>query len=49
MLKRSVGYAYTWDYAGDAAAAPRAATLGLGSVAVAASYHATPGRHPAPP
>jgi hypothetical protein len=41
MLKRLVGYAYTWDYAGDAAAAPRAATLGLGSVAVAASYHAT--------
>jgi hypothetical protein len=41
MLKRSVGYAYAWDYAGDATAAPRAATLGLGSVAVAASYHAT--------
>ena len=41
MLKRLVGYAYPWDYAGDPAAAPRAATLGLGSVAVAASYHAT--------
>jgi hypothetical protein len=41
MLKRSVGYAYTWDYAGDPAAAPRAATLGLGSVALAATYHAT--------
>jgi hypothetical protein len=41
MLQRLVGYAYTWDYAGDAAAAPRAATLGLSSVAVAANYHAT--------
>lgn len=41
MLQRLVGYAYPWDYAGDAAAATRAATLGLGSVAVAASYHAT--------
>ena len=26
MLNRLVGYAYAWDYAGDAAAAPRAAT-----------------------
>jgi hypothetical protein len=41
MLKRSVGYAYPWDYAGDPAAAPRAATLGLDAVAIAASYHAT--------
>jgi hypothetical protein len=41
MLKRSVGYAYPWDYAGDPAAAPRAATLGLDGVAIAASYHAT--------
>ena len=41
MLQRLVGYAYPWDYAGDPAAAPRAAALGLGSVAVAASYHAT--------
>jgi hypothetical protein len=41
MLKRSVGYGYPWDYAGDPAAAPRAASLGLDSVAVAASYHAT--------
>jgi hypothetical protein len=41
MLQRLVGYAYPWDYAGDAAAAPRAASLGLGSVAVAANYHAT--------
>ena len=48
MLQRLVGYAYPWDYAGDPAAAPRAAALGLGSVAVAASYHATR-RHPAPP
>jgi hypothetical protein len=40
-LKRSVGYAYPWDYAGDPAAAPRAASLGLNTVAVAASYHAT--------
>jgi hypothetical protein len=52
MLKRLVGYAYAWDYAGDPAAAPRAATLGLSTVAVAASYHATraatplhPGHH----
>lgn len=41
MLKRSVGYGYPWDYAGDPAAAPRAASLGLHAVAVAASYHAT--------
>lgn len=41
MLKRSVGYGYPWDYAGDPAAAPRAAGLGLDAVAVAASYHAT--------
>jgi hypothetical protein len=41
VLQRLVGYAYAWDYAGDAAAAPRAAALGLDSVAVAASYHAT--------
>jgi hypothetical protein len=41
MLKRSVGYAYPWDYAGDPAAAPRAASLGLDAVAIAASYHAT--------
>jgi hypothetical protein len=41
MVKRSVGYAYPWDYAGDPAAAGRAAELGLDSVAVAASYHAT--------
>ena len=41
MLKRSVGYGYPWDYAGDPAAAPRAASLGLDAVAVAASYHAT--------
>jgi hypothetical protein len=41
MLKRLVGYAYPWDYAGDPAAAPRAAALGLDSVAVAAAYHAT--------
>lgn len=41
MLKRLVGDAYAWDYAGDPAAAPRAARLGLDAVAVAASYHAT--------
>jgi hypothetical protein len=41
MVKRSVGYAYPWDYIGDPAAASRAATLGLDAVAVAASYHAT--------
>jgi hypothetical protein len=40
-MKRSVGYAYPWDYVGDPAAAPRAADLGLDGVAVAASYHAT--------
>jgi hypothetical protein len=40
-VKRSVGYAYPWDYIGDPAAASRAATLGLDAVAVAASYHAT--------
>jgi hypothetical protein len=40
-VKRSVGYAYPWDYIGDPAAAFRAATLGLDAVAVAASYHAT--------
>jgi hypothetical protein len=38
---RSVGYAYPWDYEGDPAAAERAARLGLDSVALAASYHAT--------
>jgi hypothetical protein len=38
---RSVGYAYPWDYEGDPAAADRAAGLGLDSVAVAATYHAT--------
>jgi hypothetical protein len=38
---RSVGYAYPWDYEGDPAAAERAAQLGLDSVALAASYHAT--------
>ena len=41
MVKRSVGYAYQWDYIGDPAAASRAATLGLDAVAVAASYHST--------
>ncbi len=41
MVTRSVGYAYPWDYVGDAAAAGRAAEIGLDSVAVAASYHAT--------
>jgi hypothetical protein len=41
MLKRSVGYAYPWDYAGDPAAASRPASLGLDAVAMAASYHAT--------
>jgi len=41
QMKRSVGYAYPWDYVGDPAAAPRAADLGLDAVAVAASYHAT--------
>ena len=41
MLKRSVGYAYTWDYVDDPAAASRAASLGLDAVALAASYHAT--------
>ena len=41
MVTRSVGYAYPWDYVGDAAAARRAAEIGLDSVAVAASYHAT--------
>jgi hypothetical protein len=40
-VKRSVGYAYPWDYIGDPAAASRAATFGLDAVAVAASYHAT--------
>jgi hypothetical protein len=40
-MKRSVGYAYPWDFVGDPAAAPRAADLGLDAVAVAASYHAT--------
>jgi hypothetical protein len=40
-VKRSVGYAYPWDYIGDPAAASRAAALGLDAVAVAASYHAT--------
>jgi hypothetical protein len=41
MAVRSVGYAYPWDYKGDPAAAERAARLGLDSVALAASYHAT--------
>ena len=36
-----MGYAYPWDHIDDPAAAPRAATLGLDTVAVAASYHAT--------
>jgi len=40
-VKRSVGYAYPWDYIGDPAAASRATTFGLDAVAVAASYHAT--------
>jgi hypothetical protein len=38
---RSVGYAYPWDYEGDPAAVERAARLGLDSVALAATYHAT--------
>jgi hypothetical protein len=41
MVNRSVGYAYPWDYLGDPAAGQRAARLGLDSVALAASYHAT--------
>ena len=41
MVARSVGYAYPWDFVGDPAAAPRAAEMGLGSVTVTASYHAT--------
>ena len=41
MVARSVGYASPWDFVGDPAAAPRAAEMGLDSVAVAASYHAT--------
>jgi hypothetical protein len=41
MLKRVVGYSYTWDFVDDPAAAPRAAGLGLDAVVLAASYHAT--------
>jgi hypothetical protein len=41
MVARSVGYAYPWDFVGDPAAVRRAAEMGLDSVAVAASYHAT--------
>jgi hypothetical protein len=35
------GYAYPWDYLDDATAAPRAASLGIDVVALAATYHAT--------
>jgi len=38
---RAVGYAYPWDYDGDPAAAERSRRLGLDSVALAATYHAT--------
>lgn len=38
---RRVGYAYPWDYLGDPSAAPRAASLGLDAVTLAASYHPT--------
>jgi hypothetical protein len=37
----ATGYAYSWDYLDDPAAAARAASLGLDVVALAASYHAT--------
>jgi hypothetical protein len=36
-----VGYAFAWDFVDDPEAALRIARLGLDSVAVAASYHAT--------
>jgi hypothetical protein len=35
------GYSYPWDFLGDDRAAPRAASLGLDVVALAATYHAT--------
>ncbi len=41
MLKRAVAYTYPWDFAGDPEAAGRSASLGLDTVAVAASYHVT--------
>ncbi len=41
MLKRAVGYAYPWDFAGDPDAAARVAALGLDTIAVAANYHVT--------
>lgn len=46
---RAVGYAYPWDYLDDPAAAPRAASLGLDAVALAASYHATRAASPLHP
>lgn len=48
-MMRCIGYAYPWDYADDAAAADRAAGLGLDAVAVAASYHATRAASPLHP
>jgi hypothetical protein len=35
------GYAYPWDYLDDPAAAPRARDLGVDTVALAATYHAS--------
>jgi len=40
-MPRAVGYAYPWDYVGDDAAARRAVSAGVDSVALAASYHST--------
>lgn len=44
-----VGYAYPWDYAGDADAAQRALDVGVDVVALAASYHATRAASPLSP
>jgi hypothetical protein len=48
-VTRAVGYAYPWDFAGDPAAADRAAALGLDAVAVAAAYHAVRAASPLHP
>ena len=49
MRRRTLGYAYPWDFEGDDSAAGRAAELGIDGVALAASYHATRAARPLHP
>ena len=48
-MPETLVYAYPWDFEGDDGTAERAATLGVGTVAIAATYHSTRAARPLHP